>query len=86
MSKKGQRYSVKALGEDFASIFVNVVEALNDHEGRLQKLEKPNLKDALEQVLVAIGKIEVAEKSAAALEEFRKVCAALGVGGLEVSA
>ena len=86
MSKKGQKYSVKVLGEDFASISVNVVGALNDHEGRLQKLEKPILKDALEQVLVAIGKIEDAEKSAAALEDFRKVCDALGVGDLEVSA
>ena len=86
MSKKGQKYSVKALGEDFASISVNVVGALNDHEDRLQALEKHSLKDALEQVLVAIGKIEDAEKSAAALDDFRKVCDALGAGDLEVSA
>ena len=83
MSKNGPKYSVKAIGEDFLSISVNVVAALNDHEGRLQKLEKPSLKDALEQVLVAIGKIEDAEKSAAALEEFRKLCDILGVADLE---
>ena len=83
MGKENQRYSVKCLGDDFASIFVNVVAALNDHEGRLLVLEKPSLKDALQEIVVAIGKIEDLGKSAAALEEFRRLCDVLGIVDLE---
>lgn len=83
MSKSGKKYSVKMLGKDFATIFTNIVEVLNDHENRLQAVENPSLKCALKTVFVAIGKIEDAEKSAAVLEEFRRVCNALGVVDLE---
>ncbi len=85
MSKDGKRYSVKSLGNDFASMFVNVVEALNDHEDRLQVLEDSGLRGALLRVSVAIGRLVDDEKAAAALEDFRRVCEALGVVDLEAS-
>ncbi len=84
MSKSCKKYSVKTLGKDFVTILGNVVEALNDHENRLQVLEAPDLKGALRVIVVAIGKIENSEKATAVLEEFRKICDALGVVDLEV--
>ncbi|MCW4018019.1 MAG: hypothetical protein NWF00_04985 [Candidatus Bathyarchaeota archaeon] len=85
MSKSCKKYSVKTLGKDFVTILGTVVEALNDHEGRLQVLEAPDLKGALRVIMGAIGNIEDPEKSVAVLEQFRKVCDALGVVDLEVS-
>jgi hypothetical protein len=44
VSMKDKRYSVRALGKDFATILSKVVDALNDHEERIQALEHQNQK------------------------------------------
>jgi hypothetical protein len=84
MGKENQIYTIKRVNEELCSVDHKILSIVGDHEKRLQALEAFSVKAALTELLVAIGKIADPERSAAALEEFRKLCDALGIVDLEV--
>lgn len=76
----------KALKESEQNLGVclqQVLDVLSNHEERLERLEKPDIRSELVDVQRFIEDIKDPSKREAAMAEFAALCSALGIEDLE---
>ncbi len=81
-SQSGGKYKLRQLSEDLAHIDKGLLDLLENHEERLQVLEKPDVKANLCCILDEIGDISNAEKRNLAMGCFAELVDALVNSGI----
>lgn len=80
---KPQKVTVQEIIADIGAILNKINFVLNDHELRLQLIEKLDLKIELDLLGRRITAISDQKKQTAALQAFKNLCDSLGISDLD---